>query len=68
MGDDGATIADFTDGVDLLDLTAFNFTSFNDVLDSAVQVGNNVFFDFGNGDTLTVENFVEAQFAGDILF
>jgi len=57
MGND--TITDFSRAKgnrDIIDLSAFNFASFTDVLNRAVVNGADTVFNFGNGDTLTVQN------------
>ncbi len=61
------TITDFEDGVDFIDLTAFNFTSETDALNASVEVGGDVLFDFGNGDTLLVVGVDKSGLVGDIL-
>jgi hypothetical protein len=53
------TITDFSRAVgnrDIIDLSAFNFASFTDVLNRLVVNGADTIFNFGNGDTLTVQN------------
>ena len=57
MGND--TITDFSRAKgnrDIIDLSAFNFASFTDVLNRASVNGADAIFNFGNGDTLTVQN------------
>jgi len=57
MGND--TITDFSRAKgnrDIIDLSAFNFASFTDVLNRASVNGADTIFNFGNGDTLTVQN------------
>src|SRR5262249_18703203 len=57
MGKD--TITDFSRAVgnrDIIDLSAFHFASADDVLSHAVINGADTVFNFGNGDTLTVQN------------
>jgi hypothetical protein len=41
---------------DIIDLSAFNFASFTDVLNRLVVNGADTVFNFGNGDTLTLQN------------
>jgi Ca2+-binding RTX toxin-like protein len=51
------TIADFQDGLDLIDITAVKgITTFDQVAGAMVQNGVNVDIDLGNGDMLTVAN------------
>jgi len=53
------TITDFSRAKhnrDIIDLSAFNFASFTDVLNRTVVNGADTVFNFGNGDTLTVQN------------
>jgi hypothetical protein len=53
------TITDFSrarGNRDIIDLSAFNFASFTDVLNRVVVNGADTVFNFGNGDTLTVQN------------
>ena len=59
------TITDFTDGVD-----AIRFAGFGEVpsiLQRAVQVGEDVLFEFDGGDTLTVLNTTLGALADDII-
>ncbi|MAP94778.1 MAG: hypothetical protein CMK07_07490 [Ponticaulis sp.] len=64
LGDDNDTITDFDSSKDTIDLDSdlFNVSNPNtlglsDVQNIASQVGNDVVIDFGNGDTLTLEDF-----------
>jgi Ca2+-binding RTX toxin-like protein len=66
-GDDADIIADFEDGIDRLDLSAFGFASAAEALARANETGGDVVFDFGNGDVLTVENISRAALENDIL-
>src|SRR5262249_32697835 len=53
------TITDFSRAVgnrDIIDLSAFHFASGTDALSHAVANGADTVFNFGNGDTLTVQN------------
>ena len=53
------TITDFSRAVgnrDIIDLSAFHFASGFDALSRAVVSGADTVFNFGNGDTLTVQN------------
>ncbi|SMX29592.1 Bifunctional hemolysin/adenylate cyclase precursor [Pelagimonas phthalicica] len=57
-GDGADILRDFTAGgtTDHIDLTAFGstFESFEDVMAAATQVGGDVLFDFGNGDSILI--------------
>lgn len=55
-GYDADVIVDFTSGVDRLRFSRFDDMGVAGVLSKARQVGANVLFDFGNGDTLTLLN------------
>jgi Ca2+-binding RTX toxin-like protein len=58
-GFDNDIITDFSRAKgnrDIIDLSAFNFASFTDVLSRSVANGADSVFNFGNGDTLTVQN------------
>src|SRR5262245_14765820 len=53
------TITDFSRAVgnrDIIDLSAFHLASADDVLSHAVASGADTVFNFGSGDTLTVQN------------
>jgi Ca2+-binding RTX toxin-like protein len=57
MGND--TITDFSRAVgnrDIIDLSAFHFANADDVLSHALASGADTVFNFGIGDTLTVQN------------
>lgn len=63
LGDDQDTIKDFNSARDTIELDADLFGASNpntlglsDVQNLATQVGNDVVIDFGNGDTLTLED------------
>ena len=58
------TIADFEDGSDLIDLSAFGFASAGEARQQATNQAGDVLFDFGGGDTLLVENITRAQLTG----
>ena len=48
---------DFTSGTDTLDLGAnADFDSFAEIMAAGSQVGQDTVFDFGGGNTLTLEN------------
>jgi Ca2+-binding RTX toxin-like protein len=58
-GFDNDIITDFSragGNRDIIDLSAFGFASFTDVLSHSVVNGADTVFNFGNGDTLTVQN------------
>ncbi len=58
-GDGADTIVDFTAGAntdDKIDLTAFANLSLSDVLTHTTQAGANAVIDFGNGDSITLQN------------
>lgn len=61
---DSDTILDFQDDVDTIRVK--NLGSLSSVLDAADEVGNDVVFDFGNGDTLTVLNITFNALSDDI--
>ncbi len=60
-GDDRDRILDFADNVDHIDLTDFNFAGVSAAKSFATQSGANVVFNFGSGDTLTINNITLAQ-------
>ncbi|MEY1557637.1 calcium-binding protein [Yoonia sp. R2331] len=64
-GDDIDRIRDFQDNVDTIELDGFpaNYKPFQ----NAQQVGNNVVFNFGNGDQLIVENVTAQQLFNDLV-
>lgn len=59
------TIADFTDDVDAIRIAGLGEAAA--ILDLAVQVGEDVLFDFGGGDTLTVLRTTIGALSDDIL-
>ncbi len=63
------TLTDFTVGgsEDVIQLDDFDsdFDEFSEVMAVASEVGANVVFDFGNGDTITVQNTTIAEFTAD---
>jgi Ca2+-binding RTX toxin-like protein len=63
---DNDTILDFEDNIDILDFTGFGFATVAEAQAFATQVGANVVYDFGNGDTLTINNITIAALADDI--
>lgn len=57
LGDEDDTIKDFDTSRDKIELdTDLGVSTFSDTMAHATQVGSDVVFDFGNGDTLTLEN------------
>ena len=60
---DGALdkISDFVSGVDVIDLTAYGFANGAEVLSYATEQGGDVYFDFGGGDVLKVDDTTLAQ-------
>lgn len=66
-GDDQDTVLDFANNIDTLDLRSFNFSSVSQALGQAIQVGDDVEFDFGNNDLLIVLNTDLAHLNNDIL-
>ncbi|NSX56902.1 calcium-binding protein [Parasulfitobacter algicola] len=62
-------VRDFENGIDLIDLTSFGFASFAEVEALTRDAGtNHMRIDFGDGDTLYIENFRLADFdANDVL-
>ncbi|WP_299376516.1 calcium-binding protein [uncultured Tateyamaria sp.] len=65
--DDADVIADFQDNIDSIELTGFELISTTQALSHASQVGTDVVFDFGNGDTLTISNTTLAAVADDVV-
>lgn len=61
-------VKDFENGIDLIQLQAFNFANFAAVQALASNSGGGLRLDFGGGDVLFIENFSFAGFdAGDVL-
>ena len=58
---------DFEDDVDTIAFRDFNLTDVSHAMTFATQVVDDVVFDFGNGDILTVENTTVAAVQNDIL-
>jgi Ca2+-binding RTX toxin-like protein len=54
------TVTDFTPGTDKLDLTGMGLTSASQALAFASQVGSDTVFNFGAGDTITLQNVSKA--------
>lgn len=71
VGDDQDTIQDFDNTRDTIELDASFFNldpndvTFSDVSNIASQVGSDTVLDFGNGDTLTLENVQVSTLAFD---
>jgi len=60
------SILDFTSGTDILDLgDDASFDSFAEIVAAGTQVGLNTVFDFGGGNTLTLENTVLTDLTED---
>jgi serralysin len=55
-GNDQDSVKDFADNSDRIDLTSFNFANVNAAKSFASQSNSDVVFNFGSGDTLTIEN------------
>ncbi len=67
LGDGADTVTDFAAGIhtdDRIDLTAFHAT-FANVLAHASQSGANTVFNFGGGDTLTLQNVVKTALSAE---
>jgi serralysin len=64
-GGDNDRIKDFADNVDEIKITGLGTKS--KIISKASEIGSDVVFDFGNGDTLTVQNATIAQVSDDIL-
>lgn len=62
------TLSDFEVGVDVLDFSAFGFSSVEEVLSFATEIGSSTYFDFGNGDKLSAFNVTTTEISEDILF
>ena len=61
-------VKDFENGIDVLDLSAFGFADFADVLAISSDSGSGLRVDFGSGDVFYIENFQLAGFdAGDVI-
>ena len=69
-GFDNDIITDFSRAEgnrDIIDLSAFNFASFTEVLSRDIINGADTIFNFGNGDTLTVQNTAASGFLTKLL-
>lgn len=60
-GRDVARITDFTDNIDMIDLTAFGFASVAEARSYAANINGNVVFSFATGDRLIVEDTIKSQ-------
>jgi Ca2+-binding RTX toxin-like protein len=67
FGEGHDIIEDFENNVDLIELDNFTFEPGEDAFDYADQVGDDVVFDFGNGDRLTVRDVSIGQLANDLV-
>ena len=67
VNSDNDVVYDFEDDLDDLDLIDFGFTDATEALTYAAEYNGNVYFDFGNGDLLTVENVTKLQLVDDII-
>ncbi len=67
-GDDRDRITDFRDDADTIRLEDLGVATVRQALARADQVGRNVVFDFGQGDTLTVLGVRKAELADDLIF
>ena len=65
--DDADQVSDFENNIDCISLRGFGFTSTTQALTFAAQVGDNVVFDFGDGDILTVLNIDKGSLTNDLL-
>jgi Ca2+-binding RTX toxin-like protein len=67
-GDGADTFTSFSNGYDKIDLQSWDFASFAAVKALAHASGANLVIDFGDGDTITINNFTLAQFtSGDVI-
>lgn len=66
-GGDSDVILDFTDDVDVLDLSTYGFATAQQALAMAGKVGADVVFAFGNDDFLTVENMTIEALSNDLI-
>lgn len=58
-------INDFEDGLDLIDVSAFEITDIDAILGSGQQLGLDLVLDFGGGDTITIEDTQLSQIGAD---
>ncbi|WP_170167040.1 hypothetical protein [Paracoccus methylarcula] len=67
-GYDRDVIQDFENNVDTIEVTGFGVSNFTQARSHATQVGNDVIFDFGGDDVLTVRNITISALADDMVF
>ena len=65
--EDHEIIKDFENNVDTIELDNFTFGAGEDAFDFATQVGDDVVFNFGAGDMLTVEDATIGQLYNDLI-
>ena len=61
-------VVDFENNVDQIRLLNLGITTFSQAATYATQSGSNVLFDFGNGDTLRIDNTTIIALADDMIF
>lgn len=66
-GDDNDTIRDFQNNIDTIQLDNFGYRNVRDALSDARQVGSDVVFNFGGGDSLRVEDATLNQLVDDLV-
>lgn len=66
-GNETTTIKDFEAGYDILDLEGFGDVSYDQLISTGTQVGNDVHFDLGNNDLLIMEDFELSTMVADDL-
>ena len=66
-GSGNDTVVNFSNNADTLDFSSFGFASVAAAQANATQVGSDVVYDFGGGDTLTVEGRTIAELDDDII-
>ena len=65
---DADRVVDFENNVDEIRLLNFGLTSFADAQTYATQSGDDVVFNFGDGDTLRIEGTTISALADDVIF
>ncbi|WP_151720440.1 calcium-binding protein [Gemmobacter serpentinus] len=65
---DRDVITDFQDNVDTIHLVGLGVKTVSQALAKAKQVGSDVVFDFGKGDTLRIEDVTKNQLKNDLAF
>ena len=65
---DKDVITDFQDNIDTIRLIGLGVKNVTQALAKAKQVGSDVVFDFGQGDTLRIEDVTKAQLKNDLAF